>query len=69
MKIEHVAMYVNDLEGARNFFETYFGAVSNSGYHNQKTDFRPWKPLKKHWRGPGLSIWHFAPAAERRRTA
>ena len=40
MKIEHVAMYVNDLEGARNFFETYFGAVSNSGYHNQKTDFR-----------------------------
>ena len=21
MKIEHVAMYVNDLEGARNFFE------------------------------------------------
>ena len=30
MKIEHVAMYVNDLEGARNFFETYFGAVSKS---------------------------------------
>ena len=31
MKIEHVAMYVNDLEGARNFFETYFGAVSKIG--------------------------------------
>ena len=40
MKIEHIAMYVNDLEKARNFFETYFGAVSNEGYHNPKTDFR-----------------------------
>ena len=40
MKIEHIAMYVNDLEKARNFFKTYFGAVSNEGYHNPKTDFR-----------------------------
>ena len=40
MKIEHIAMYVNDLEGAKAFFVTYFGAVSNGGYHNQKTGFR-----------------------------
>ncbi len=40
MKIDHVAMYVNDLEGARTFFRTYFGAVSNQGYHNRTTDFR-----------------------------
>ena len=40
MKIEHIAMYVNDLEGAKAFFVTYFGAVSNEGYHNQKTGFR-----------------------------
>lgn len=40
MKIEHVAMYVNDLEKARNFFIKYFGAVSNEGYHNVKTGFR-----------------------------
>lgn len=40
MKIEHVALYVNDLEGAREFFVKYFGAKSNDGYHNQKTDFR-----------------------------
>jgi len=40
MKIEHVAMYVNDLERARNFFIKYFGAVSNEGYHNVKTGFR-----------------------------
>lgn len=40
MKIEHVAMYVNDLEGAKAFFEKYFGAVSNALYHNKNTGFR-----------------------------
>lgn len=40
MKIEHIALYVNDLEGARDFFVKYFGAVSGDGYHNPKTDFR-----------------------------
>ena len=40
MKIDHIALYVNDLEGARAFFETYFQAVSNAGYHNERTDFR-----------------------------
>ena len=40
MKIEHVAMYVNDLETARDFFVKYLGGTSNDGYHNEKTDFR-----------------------------
>lgn len=40
MHIEHIAMYVNDLEKARDFFIRYFGAVSNEGYHNKTTDFR-----------------------------
>ncbi len=40
MRIEHVAMYVNDLEKARDFFVKYFNAKSNEGYHNVKTDFR-----------------------------
>ena len=40
MRIEHVAMYVNDLEAARDFFIKYLGASSNDGYHNQKTGFR-----------------------------
>ena len=40
MKIEHVAMYVNDLEGAKGFFETYFGATASDVYHNAKTGFR-----------------------------
>lgn len=40
MKIEHIALYVNDLERAKNFFLKYFGAEANDGYHNTKTDFR-----------------------------
>lgn len=40
MKIEHVAMYVNDLEKARDFFIKYLGGVSNDGYHNTKTGFK-----------------------------
>ena len=40
MKIEHIALYVNDLEAARDFFITYLGGKSNDGYHNPKTDFR-----------------------------
>ncbi len=40
MKIEHLAMYVNDLEKSRNFFETYFGAAASNLYHNQTTGFR-----------------------------
>ena len=40
MRIEHIAMYVNDLEAAKDFFVTYLGGVSNNGYHNKNTDFR-----------------------------
>ena len=40
MKIEHIAMYVCDLERAKDFFVRYLGGHSNDGYHNPKTDFR-----------------------------
>ena len=40
MKIEHVAMYVNDLDTAKEFFVSRLGGVSNQGYHNEKTGFR-----------------------------
>lgn len=39
MKIEHIAMYVNDLEKAKEFFVKYFDAKANHLYHNKKTDF------------------------------
>lgn len=40
MRIEHVALYVNDLEAARDFFVSFLGGVSNDGYHNPRTGFR-----------------------------
>ena len=40
IKIEHIAMYVNDLEGAKEFFEKYFNPKSNKKYHNIKTGFQ-----------------------------
>ena len=40
MKIEHIAMYVNDIEKVRDFFVKYLGGKSGDRYHNPKTDFR-----------------------------
>ena len=40
VRIEHIAMYVNDLEKTKEFFVRYFNATSNGGYHNKTTDFR-----------------------------
>lgn len=40
MKIDHIAMYVKDLEGTKQFFERYFNAAANNLYHNEKTGFR-----------------------------
>ena len=40
MMIEHIALYVNDLEAARTFFMKYLSAASNDGSNNPKTDFR-----------------------------
>ncbi len=40
MKIEHVALYVNDLEKSRDFFVKYLDGKSNDVYHNVKTGFR-----------------------------
>ena len=40
MILEHIAMYVNDLEAVREFFIKYFGAVSNDQYHNPRTGLR-----------------------------
>lgn len=39
MNIEHIALYVNDLEAAKRFFTEYFGAKSNKRYRNPKTGF------------------------------
>lgn len=40
MRINHVALYVNDLEVARDFFEKYFHAASSDIYINHINGFR-----------------------------
>lgn len=40
MKIEHIAMYVNDLEKVKEFFMNYLNASCNNMYHNEKTGFK-----------------------------
>ena len=40
MHIEHIAMYVKDLEKSKDFFVRYFSAAANERYHNKATGFR-----------------------------
>ena len=40
MKIEHIALYVKNLEDTKNFFMKYLGPKSNDGYYNPRTNFR-----------------------------
>ncbi len=39
MKIDHIAIWVKDLEKIRIFYETYFGAKSNDIYFNSRNEF------------------------------
>ncbi|MBX0353730.1 VOC family protein [Bacillus toyonensis] len=39
MRIEHVAIWVNDLEGMRDFYKQYFNGEANVLYHNPKKKF------------------------------
>jgi len=40
MKIEHIAIWVKDLEKSRAFYQKYFGAVSNEKYYNPVKNFQ-----------------------------
>ena len=39
MRIEHAAIYVNDIEAEKEFFTRYFGASAGEMYHNKNTGF------------------------------
>lgn len=39
MKIEHLAIWVDDLEKIREFYVKYFNMVSNEKYINEKKRF------------------------------
>ena len=36
LKIDHIGLYVSDIEATKNFFVTYFGATTNEMYRNEK---------------------------------
>lgn len=40
IKIDHIAVYVHDLEKAKEFFEKYFHAQSNELYYNPNTGLK-----------------------------
>ena len=40
MNINHIGVYVYDLEKAKTFFETYFHAKANQLYHNKDTGLK-----------------------------
>jgi lactoylglutathione lyase len=40
MKIEHIAIWTNNLEGMRNFYMHYFDASSNEIYYNHSKGYR-----------------------------
>jgi lactoylglutathione lyase len=40
MKIEHLALWVHDLEKMKNFYVKYLHATSNNLYHNEGKKFR-----------------------------
>lgn len=38
--VDHIAVFVRNLEATREFYETYFGAKANQQYHNPRTGLR-----------------------------
>lgn len=40
MKLDHIALYVFDLELAKEFFVKYFEATANDMYHNPRTGLK-----------------------------
>lgn len=39
MKIDHIGIWVKDLEKMKSFYEIYFGRQSGDKYHNPKKEF------------------------------
>ena len=56
MKIEHIAVYVADLERARQLFTRYFGGVANDKYVNVEKGFSSY--FIRFPGGPRLEVMH-----------
>lgn len=62
MKIEHLAIWVKELEQIKSFYETYFGATSGELYHNPKKNFTSY--FLSFNGGPRLELMHRPDIAE-----
>ena len=56
IKIEHMAMWVRDLEAMKAFYETYFGATAGEKYHNPTKAFTSY--FLSFSSGPRLELMH-----------
>ena len=56
MKIEHIAIWVKDLEKARHFYSSYFNFQSNSKYTNAKKQFSSY--FLSHSNGARIELMH-----------
>lgn len=56
MRIEHLAIWVKDLEGMKNFYGNYFGATSGNKYHNETKNFSSY--FLSFEDGPRLELMH-----------
>ncbi|PIB39306.1 VOC family protein [Maribacter sp. 4G9] len=63
MRIEHLAIWVMDLERMRNFYEDFFGATSGSKYVNERKGFSSYF-LSFHG-GPRLELMHRPDVSEK----
>jgi lactoylglutathione lyase len=65
MHIEHLAIWVRDLERMRRFYETYFGAVANDKYVNPRKGFSSYF-LSFPYGGPRLELMQMAGVTDSR---
>ena len=63
MKIEHLAIWVNDLERMRVFYETYFGAIAGDKYHNPSKKFTSY--FLSFEDGPRMELMHRSDIAKK----
>ena len=42
MRIEHIALWTDDIERCKRFYETYFGASAGRRYENPNKGFESW---------------------------
>ena len=56
MKIEHIAIWVKDLEISRQFYSQYFSMTSNQKYENTKKQFTSY--FMSHAQGARIELMH-----------